>query len=151
MDDNNGAYRTAVDFVGSHQVTDRLTVLFDLVYGHQAAPSDLLLFPGAAGSDAADWYGVAGYAVYRLDDRFSVAGRLEWFRDDEGFVPVTAVPQDLYEATLGLTITPMPADETWRNLKIRPEIRYDWSSEAFFDGLTKDNQFTAAVDLIFNF
>jgi hypothetical protein len=151
MDDNNGAYRTAVDFVGSHQVTDRLTVLFDLVYGRQASPQDALLFPDAAGSDDADWYGVAGYAIYRVDDRFSVAGRLEWFRDDEGFVPVTAVPQDLFEATLGLTITPMPADETWRNLKVRPEIRYDWSNEDYFDGLTSDNQFTAAVDVIFNF
>ena len=151
QDDNNGAYRTAIDFVGSHQVTDRLTVMFDLVYGRQASPSDDLLFPGAAGSDDADWYGAAGYAVYRLDDRFSVAGRLEWFRDDEGFVPVTAVPQDLFEATLGLTITPMPNDETGRHLKIRPEIRYDWSNEDYFDGLTSDNQFTAAVDVIFNF
>ena len=57
----------------------------------------------------------------------------------------------MFEVTLGVTIVPMPNDEIGRNLKIRPEIRYDWSTEDFFDGLTKDNQFTAAVDVIFNF
>jgi Putative beta-barrel porin-2, OmpL-like. bbp2 len=151
MDDNNGAYRTAIDFVGSHRVTDDFTVMFDLVYGRQSNPQDELFPLGLAGQDEADWYGAAGYAIYKIDERFSVAGRLEWFRDEEGFVPVTAVPQDLFEATLGVTITPMPTDEIGRHLKIRPEVRYDWSTENYFDGLTSDNQFTAAVDVIFNF
>ena len=151
MDGNSGAYRTAVDFVGSHRVTDKLTVMFDLVYGRQASPQDELFPLGLTDQDEADWYGAAGYAVYEIDDRFSVAGRLEWFRDDEGFGPVTAVAQDLFEITAGVTITPMPGDEIGRNLKIRPEIRYDWSTEDYFDGLTSDNQFTAAVDVIFNF
>ena len=151
MDGDNGAFRTAVDFVGSHRVTDKLTCMFDLVYGRQNNPQAALLPSVTTPQDAADWYGAAGYLVYRVDDRFSVAGRVEWFRDDEGFASVLAVPQDIYEATLGVTITPMPNSEIGRNLKIRPEIRYDWSSEKFFDGLTSDNQFTAAVDVIFNF
>lgn len=151
MDDNNGAYRTAVDFVGSHRVTDDFTVMFDLVYGRQSNPQDELFPLGLAGQDEADWYGAAGYAIYKIDDRFSVAGRLEWFRDDEGFGPVTAVAQDLFEATLGVSIVPLPEDDIGRHLKIRPEVRYDWSTEDFFDGLTSDNQFTAAVDVIFNF
>jgi hypothetical protein len=149
--DSDGTYRTAVDLVGSHRVTDKLTLMFDLVYGVQASPEARFLPGTVSDEDAADWYGAAGYAVYRVDDRFSVAGRLEWFRDDEGFASVTAVAQDLFEATLGVTITPMPYDDVGRNLKIRPEIRYDWSTEEFFDGLTSDNQFTAAVDVIFNF
>lgn len=147
----NDNYRTAVDFVGSHQVSDRLTLMFDLVYGIQTDPSTSQLPLGSTGSDNADWYGAAGYAIYKIDDRFSVAGRLEWFRDDEGYFPVTAVAQDLLEATLGVTITPLPHNEIGRNLKVRPEIRWDWSSQDFFDGLTSDNQFTAAVDVIFNF
>ena len=151
LDDNNGAYRTAVDFVGSHRISDNLTFLFDLVYGRQAAPPDALFPTGLTDQDEADWYGAAGYLVYRIDDRFSVAGRLEWFRDDEGFLPVLLIAQDAFEATLGMTITPLPNDDIGRNLKIRPEIRYDWSTEDFFDGLTSDNQFTAAVDVIFNF
>ena len=151
QDDNNGAYRTAVDFVGSHRISDNLTFLFDLVYGRQTSPQAALLPGLAADQDDADWYGAAGYLVYKIDERFSVAGRLEWFRDDEGFAPVLAVAQDVFEATLGVTIVPMPDDEIGRHLKIRPEVRYDWSTEDFFDGLTSDNQFTAAVDVIFNF
>ena len=149
--DNNGAYRTAIDLVGSFRATDRLTLMFDAVYGRQADPIDELLNTAAAGSEEADWFGLAGYAVYEVNDHVSVAGRLEWFRDEEGFIPVTAVPQDLFEATVGLTIRPFPNDDLGRNLKIRPEVRYDWSTEDFFDGLTSDNQFTAAVDVIFNF
>ena len=151
MTDHDSAYRTAVDFVGTFRATDRLTLMFDAVYGRQADPVEQLLNPEAAGSEEADWYGVAGYAIYELDERLSVAGRFEWFRDEEGFIPVTAVPQDLFEVTLGLTITPFPTDDWGRNLKIRPEIRYDWSSDDYFDGLTRDNQLTAAIDVILSF
>ena len=151
QDDNNGAYRTAVDFVGSHRINDNLTFLFDLVYAREASPRDELFANGAVDQDEADWYGAAGYLVYRINDQFSAAGRLEWFRDDEGYPSVLAVAQDAFEVTLGLTIVPMPNDDIGRNLKIRPEVRYDWSTEDFFDGLTSDNQFTAAVDVIFNF
>ena len=151
MDDHDSAYRTAIDLVGTFRVTDRLTLMFDAVYGRQADPVDALLNPQATGSDEADWYGFAGYAVYEIDERLSVAGRLEWFRDDEGFVPVTAVPQDLFEVTVGVTITPFPNDDWGRNLKIRPEVRYDWSSDDYFDGLTSDSQLTAAIDVILNF
>jgi hypothetical protein len=147
LDDSDSDWRTAVDLVGSHRVTDKLTLMVDLVYGtQQDAPVGAF-----GGTETADWYGAAGYAVYEIDDRFTVAGRLEWFRDDEGFGPVTAVSQDLFEATLGVTITPMPGHDIARNLKIRPEVRYDWSTEDYFDGLTSDNQFTAAVDVIFNY
>ena len=148
LDDNDSDFRTAVDFVGSFRVTDRLTLMFDLVYGMQQDAPVGIDFPE---TETADWFGAAGYVVYEIDDRFTVAGRVEWFRDDEGFGPVTAVSQDLFEVTLGLTITPLPDDEIARNLKVRPEIRYDWSTEDYFDGLTSDNQFTAAVDVIFNF
>jgi hypothetical protein len=144
-------YRTAVDLVGSYRASDKLTFMVDAVYGRQANPFDELMNPIAAGSEEADWYGLAGYAIYEINDYVSAAGRLEWFRDEEGFTPVTAVPQDLFEATIGLTIQPFPHDDWGRNLKIRPEVRYDWSTEDFFDGLTSDNQLTAAVDVIFNF
>jgi hypothetical protein len=45
----------------------------------------------------------------------------------------------------------MPEHELGRNLKIRPEVRWDHSNEDFFDGFEEDDQFTFAVDAIFNF
>ena len=84
--------------------------------------------------------------------------RLEWFRDTDGTrvapigdfqgnntASVGGFAGNFYDVTAGLNYHPNA------NVQVRPEIRYDWSSEKFFDGLTSDNQFTAAVDVIFNF
>jgi len=110
------------------------------MFGYQAQPSTV--------GDAL-WYGTAGYAVYKINDYVSVAGRLEWYRDEEGFT--TAVAQTLYEATVGLTLTPFPNDPVGANFKIRPELRADYSSKRYFDGLTRHDQYTFGIDAIFNF
>jgi hypothetical protein len=146
--DNNGDYRTAVNFVASYQVNSQLTFLLDSIYGYES---------DNPGSGASDWYGAAVYGIYKINDYISAALRLEYYRDDEGFTTGIAgsglgfTSQDLYEATAGVTITPFAADELGRNLKIRPEVRYDYSSENFFDDFTEHDQLTFAVDAIFNF
>lgn len=140
LDDNNGDWRTVVNFVARHQINDELTVLLDSIYGYQ---------PNAPGIGDASWYGAAGYIVYQLTEQVSVGGRLEWFHDEGGFT--TGVDQNLYEATVGLTITPFADSELGSTLKIRPELRYDYSDENFFNGLTENDQVTAAIDVIVNF
>lgn len=154
LEDNNHNYRTAVNFVASYRPTERWTFLLDSIYGYQSA---------APGEGAADWYGAAVYGIYKINDYVSAAARLEYYRDDEGFTTgilgAGAAPPDgigfesqsLYEATVGLTVTPFPNDELGRNFKVRPEVRYDYSSEDFFDGFTEDNQLTFAIDAIFNY
>lgn len=137
---DNSHYRTTLDLTVSQLVGDQLTLLLDTVYGTDAA--------GAPNGNA-NWYGVAGYAVYKLNNYVSLGGRLEWYRDEEGFT--TAVAQTLYEATLGVTVTPFPNDSIGANLKLRPEVRYDYSSRDFFDGLSRHDQTTVAIDAIFNF
>jgi hypothetical protein len=140
LDNDNSHYRTTLDFTASHQATDRLTLLLDAVLGYQAQPSSV---------GDANWYGIAGYAVYKINEYVSVAGRLEWYRDEQGLT--TAVAQTLYEATVGLTVTPFPTDPVGANFKIRPEVRADYSSKRYFDGLTRHDQYTFALDAIFNF
>jgi hypothetical protein len=150
LEDDNHDYRTAVNFVASYRPSDRWTFLLDSIYGYQA---------NAPGEGASDWYGAAVYGIYKINDYVSAAARVEYYRDDEGFTTgiATAGPvfgfssQSLYEATVGLTVTPFANDELGRNLKVRPEVRYDYSSEDFFDGFTEDDQLTFAVDAIFNF
>ena len=122
-------------------IGDNLTFLLDSVYGNDAA--------GSLSGTNANWYGVSGYLVLKLDEHLSLAGRGEWYRDEEAFT--TGVAQNLYEATVGVTVTPFPSDTVASFLKIRPEVRYDYSSRDYFNGLTKHNQLTAAVDAIFNF
>jgi len=139
LDHDNTHYRTVVDATLTTQVTDHLTLLFDGVYGYQAL---------AGGTNSA-WYGVSAYAVCSLNDYLTVNGRGEWYRDEEGFT--TGIHQTLYEATLGLTLTPFPTNDLGRNLKIRPEVRYDYSNRHFFDGLSRHDQTTFAIDAYFDF
>jgi len=137
---DNSHYRETLDFTTSFAATDRLTLLLDAVFGTQAEPH---------GAGNANWYGAAGYLVYRINEYLSAAGRLEWYRDEEGFT--TALRQTLYEATIGVTITPFPHDPVGANFKLRPELRGDYASRRFFDGLTRHDQWTFGVDGIFNF
>lgn len=157
QDGDNGNWRTAVDVTVSHQVNPDLLLLLDAVYGVQAGANFNVIIPGTLGGagvrpgngGTSMWYGLSGYAVQRLTDQFSLAGRAEFYRDEEGYT--TGVPQTLWEATVGVLITPFPNDPYGQNLKIRPELRYDGSNRAFYDGFTRHDQWTFAVDAIFNF
>jgi hypothetical protein len=144
--DDNKTWGGQFDFVISHKASDQLTLLGDAVFGFQP---DAQQFNAGGGTTDASWYGVAGYAVYRLNDQYSLGGRAEWYRDSGGFT--TGLDQNLFEVTGGVTITPFPHHEIGSNLKVRPELRYDYSTENFFDGLTEQHQVTFAVDVIFNF
>jgi hypothetical protein len=147
---DNDHYRTAVDFVAGYQVSSQFTLLLDSVYGYQS---------GAPIEGGSDWYGVSVYGIYTINPYVSAAARAEYYRDDEGFTTGIAGAEDtigfssqsLYEITVGLTLTPFAGDEIGRNFKIRPEVRWDYSSKPFFDGFDKNSQFTFAVDAIFNF
>jgi len=149
LEDNEHDWRTALDFVIRHELNDQTTALLDVVYGWQPNVSAKDVGPDSPAIGDCAWYGVAGYFVRSLNDKMSVAGRLEWFHDEGGFT--TGVDQNLYEATIGMTFTPFARDELKQNLKIRPELRYDYSDNDFFDGLTSNSQLTFAVDAIFNF
>lgn len=140
LDNDNSHYRETLDFTAGWTPNDQWTFLLDAVIGTQAQPS-------AVGD--ANWYGVSVYAIHPFNEFVSAGARLEWYRDEEGFT--TAVPQTLYEATIGLTITPLADTSCGTNLKIRPELRGDYSTARFFDGLTRHAQFTAAVDAIVDF
>ena len=140
LDHDNRHYREAVDFTVNYAATERWTFLLDMVLGTQARPSSV---------GDANWYGVSGYAIYQINEYLAAALRLEWYRDEEGFT--TALKQTLYEATIGVTITPFPHDPIGQNFKLRPELRGDYSTRRFFDGLSRHDQWTIALDAIFNF
>lgn len=141
QDGDNGNYRTAVDFTATYTVTDKLTLLADVVYGQQNNPT-------GGGGDAI-WYGVSVYAVQELCKEASLGVRLEYYRDEGGYT--TGLDQTLLEATVGLTIRPFSKDKFLQNLKIRPEVRIDYSDKNYFDGFSGHTQVTAAVDAIYNF
>ena len=140
LDHDSSHYRETMDFTANFAATDQLTFLLDAIAGTQAQSS---------GVGTANWYGVSIYAVCQLNDYLALGARGEWYRDEKGFT--TALSQTLYEATVGVTFTPFPHAPIASNFKVRPELRGDYSTRPYFDGLTKHQQFTAAVDAIFNF
>ncbi len=138
--DNNGRYRTAFDFYATHQLSDQLTLAVNADY----------VFDARAGQDGDDAhvYGVAGYAGYEVSEQVTVNTRLEWFNDTSRVNGFDAV---LYEATLGLSITPFAGDDVASNLKVRPEVRWDYADNDVFDDGTDDQQLTLGVDAYFTF
>ena len=96
------------------------------------------------------WSGIAGYVKYAMNDKWSVAGRGEYFNDHDGFE--TGTTQNLSEFTF--TLQRMLASKIISRL----EFRRDMSSADVFPyrsgppayGPT-DSQNTVTVGLIYAF
>ncbi len=145
-DPATSGWRTVLDYWATYAVADQLTIGINADYGWEAQAD-----PGTG--KTAQWYGIAGYGSYKINEMFTVNGRCEWFDDQDGGAPssLAGVPNTYYEATIGLAIKPMPTTKILSNLLIRPELRLDYADKAVFDGGTDHYQVTAAVDVIFSF
>jgi hypothetical protein len=140
------------------KVNKRLTLTNDLNYIYDE------------GLKASGW-GVAQYFAYQINDQWSLGLRGEVWRDVDGafvgafpgtqdFVnaekglPNTAIfpgPTTYYALTVGANYKP-PVDKRFEGLIIRPELRWDWSSDTKpFNAGTEDRQFTAGIDIIVPF
>lgn len=157
----NSALRYLNDIVVVYKATDRLTFTAEANY----IKDD--------GYNAEAW-GIAGYASYALNDRLTLNGRAEIYRDNNNFFVFTPVaerdfvaaergtytrlitadkPTTYSEFTLGLTYKIPGLPEKVSTAMIRPEIRYDRAlnnSRPFGDGNSRD-VFTLAADLVLGF
>lgn len=108
----------------------------------------------------ARWFSVAQYLQWDIHEKFALALRGEWFRDDghsriqKGAVSSPSwnlTGKDYFELTLGANWKPT------RYITIRPEIRYDWSNvkingrRGVYSRNTKGEMLTFAIDGIFRF
>ncbi len=136
---NNSDYRYLVEgLVAINPKNSPLSYAIDAIAGREDHSS-------FSGKDAW-WYGVTGYAGYKINSMFTLNGRVEWFRDDGG--SRIGVTGNFYEGTIGVSIHPF-TDRIGQNLVIRPELRGDYSSVRAFAGGKQHDQATAAVDAIF--
>ena len=136
---NNDDYRYVLDLVGTHQVSDQLSLAVNADIGWEDN--------AALDGDTAMWYGVAGYVGYKLTDMFTLNGRAEWFDDADG--ARTGLEINLYEVTVGVAIKPLPKDKWGQWLQIRPELRWDHADEDVFNNFDDKDQFTFGVDVLF--
>ena len=108
----------------------------------------------------AEWYSIIQYAFVNLNERWKVGARVECFCDKQGVLvhglgngnlATGPYPGDFWEVTVGLNWEPR------RNIRIRPEARWDWYSQTGttvnrpFDGGNSSNQFLLGVDAIVQF
>lgn len=98
----------------------------------------------------AQWYAYAAHLFYTVDPRLRLGMRAEWFRDDDGTrtaqLKRPGFAASFFDVTTGLTYKPCPS------VRIRPELRVDWSPDARpFNDQTDKFQFTAACDVIWQF
>jgi len=140
---NDGRWRTVFDLIWTYQATDALSFAVNGDYGFDSGASP-------TGGDAM-WYGVAAYMGYKFNDYATLNLRGEFFRDEDGVRLGTGFGTNVYEATAGVTVTPFASDEIMQNLKIRPEVRFDYSENKIFDAGTDRYQFTAGIDAYFTF
>jgi len=135
--EDSGLARFVYSVVATHDITDSLHLLIQHDHGVQETTGD-----------DNEWYGVNSYLTYDVSDNLGVAVRGEWFRDDDNARGLNgATGADSYYAITGginYSIT------NW--LKVRPEVRYDWSDNTnAFDASTKDDQLLISTDLVITF
>ena len=146
---DNHDYRTTVEAIPTWTVSDQLTLVGDFLYSDDPHGATTRV------NQSAQWYATVGYASYKICPMFSVNFRAEWYRDQGGATVTAGTSANYYEGTLGVQIHPLPNDNIFQYLQIRPEIRLDDSDRRVFDashsGGGDYHELTAAVDVIMQF
>jgi hypothetical protein len=154
-----GAMRYLNDVTTTYKANDKLTLTTDINYIEEDSVNAI-------------GYGVAQYAAYALNDKVTLVGRAEVFRDNAGFFVMAfpgyfdaanaqrglantaySAPRTTYgELTLGVTYKPGCFKKV-EGLVIRPELRVDNSlnDSKPFNGGKDGTSFTPAIDIIVPF
>ena len=126
----NFPFYNTYNTVITHKINDKLSGVLDATASHM---------DGVPNVGTAWWYGAAGYAIYKFNDKLTATWRNELFEDNRGVR--TGFEGLYYETTLGVTWSPI------RCLMLRPCVRYDHNfNSGAFEG--KQSLFTACMDAI---
>ena len=135
---------TALDLVATQKITDKLSLGLGIDYVYASK------IPGLT-DGGKQWGGVAGYASYAIDPRFTLNTRLEWYIDAaDGFSNGAPVSANYFAITAGVAIKPFPNHKVLSKWLFRPEIRYDHSDQPVFNNGDRNN-WTCSVDALFTF
>ena len=145
--------RSVIDLVASWTPIEKLSLMANYDYGHESSMTTGTT--ATTGFDTADWHGVALYAKYDFDDKWSLAGRTEWFNDlgntRTGFTgPSGGTIQNdhFWEWTATLQ------RKIHEHVLARLEFRHDQASEHVFleqGGGKTNSQDTIATEVIYHF
>ncbi len=141
--------RNYLDVLGTINASDKLNFVVDYANGRQ----DNAALPGGVIGQA-KWKALALYANYQFTDAWRVSYRHENFDDANGYRSglTTAAGAPLGQRLRANTVTLGYAVE--KNLELRAEARYDWSTQAAFlqpNGTGRNNQTSYAVQAVYQF
>jgi len=165
-DRDTAHYRIALNPIVTWKATEKLSFALEGLYVYDGGAN-----AEENGSSHAygDVWSVNLYGSYIINDFVTANARLEKyhnfsdsfgaFGDSSDFLhrtgTDTGVPTiNVYSATLGVTIRPMPKDPIGKNLMIRPEARYTYSEDHVFfqgNGHGFKDQLTFGADIVFTF
>jgi hypothetical protein len=150
---DNSHWQTLLNPLATYQFNDKLKFGAEGIYVYDGGLNGSVPFGGPSHAYG-DYYGIAGYAQYAINDYLTANLRAEWFHSYAA--AVTSVGnENQYEITGGVTIKPLPKDPIGQNLSIRPEIRYDVAEDSIYpvgDGShSYKDQWSAGADVIFTF
>jgi len=142
---NSANWRKGVDFWFDDKLTPKLEGVVQLDYGAEDGAD--------ANGKKAEWYAVGGWLNYTVNTKWGVAGRADYFKDQDG-VRTSGAPalapfpinngQEL--TSLTLTVNYKPVD----GLRLAPEVRWDHSSlNTAFDG--HDSQVTVGMGAVYSY
>ena len=127
--------RSLISTVYTNKLTDRLTYVFqnDNAWQFNAGvtPGNINQSPGLA-----QWYSFLNYLFWKFNDQWVGGVRLEYFRDNNGYVISAPIRNESVLGSRGYWAGDF-AGNFWeltcginyyrsRNVVIRPELRYDW-------------------------
>ena len=138
--------RHMLSFVAGYNPTDKLG--FKLAYDYGTEQDAVSESP----SEDASWQGVAGYARYQFNDWYALAGRAEFFSDEDGVRTAVRTSPGVGSVRLWeLTLT--NEFKVYKDLITRLEYRHDHASDAVFSaGSSRDNtQDTISAEVIYPF
>jgi hypothetical protein len=128
----NNNWRYGVEAILTQKLCDKLTAYLQLDYGHE----DNAFTPDGTQTANSAWYASGLWLVYQACDKAALAFRVDYLRDVDSTRtaslfggPVTNPGNNNMTSFTG-TINWTP----WKGLQIRPEVRYDMSSEEVFNG-----------------
>ncbi|HEY3826876.1 MAG TPA: outer membrane beta-barrel protein [Bryobacteraceae bacterium] len=113
--------RNLIDSTLMLMPSSKVNFLVNADYGRNNFPSAAV---AAGSSNYADWYGIAGGAIWHLNSHFSISPRAEFFNDAQGFS--TGLKQSVKEGTI-------TGEYKYNDHLIsRLEYRHDASDHPFF-------------------
>ncbi|MEM6725890.1 MAG: porin [Bacteroidota bacterium] len=144
--ETEGSFTHLLDLTGTLSVTDNLLVGLNAAYGmFKSGMAEAV--PGDPYSDDANWGGAALYLNYDVSDILGFGLRGEYFDDPSGVRYFGALTANAITLTGDIKL-----DDG--HFMIKPELRFDKSSDPFFedaDGNLTDTQFTAGIALVYQF